>query len=61
MIRNHLHHLKKGIANLHQDCDVMIDQIRAIDNKRLTNKVGNLPDELAEVIKENIRIIIDME
>ncbi len=54
-------HLKKGIANLHQDCDVMIDQIRAIDNKRLTNKVGNLPDELAEVIKENIRIIIDME
>ena len=27
-------HLKKGTANLHQACDIMIDQIRAIDNKR---------------------------
>jgi len=26
-------HLKRGEANLHEDCDVMIDQLRAIDNK----------------------------
>lgn len=25
-------HLKKDTANLHQPCDIMIDQIRAIDN-----------------------------
>ena len=54
-------HLKKGMANLHQDCDVMLDQIRAIDNKRLINKVGNLPKDLIEIIKENIKIIIDLE
>ncbi len=54
-------HLKKGMANLHQDCDVMLDQIRAIDNKRLINKVGNLPKDLIERIKENIKIIIDLE
>ena len=30
-------HLKIGMVNLHQDCDIMIDQIRAIDNKRLIN------------------------
>ena len=54
-------HLKKGMANLHQNCDIMIDQIRAIDNKRLVKKVGKLPTDLIEKIKENISIIIDLE
>jgi mRNA interferase MazF len=54
-------HLKKGMANLHMNCDVMIDQIRAIDNKRLIKKVGNLPIELIDKIKENIAIVIDLE
>ena len=54
-------HLKKGMANLRQDCDIMIDQIRAIDNKRLIKKVGSLPENLIELVKENIMIIIDLE
>lgn len=54
-------HVKKGIANLHQDCDIMIDQIRTIDNKRLIKKVGDLPGDLVELVKENIMIIIDLE
>lgn len=54
-------HLKIGMANLHQDCDIMIDQIRAIDNKRLMKKVGNLPTDLIKIVKENIQIIIDLE
>ena len=54
-------HLKKGMANVNQDCDIMIDQIRAIDNKRLLNKIGNLPNDLMNLVKENIMIIIDLE
>ena len=54
-------HLKNGMANLHENCDIMIDQIRAIDNNRLVKKVGKLPTELIEKIKENISIIIDLE
>lgn len=54
-------HLKKGMANLHENCDVMIDQIRVIDNKRLIKKVGNLPIDLINRIKENIAIIIDLD
>lgn len=54
-------HLKEGTANLHQACDIMIDQIRAIDNKRLTNRIGVLPDELIELVKENIQIVLDLE
>jgi len=54
-------HLKKGTANLHQACDIMIDQIRAIDNKRLTKRLGVLPDDLINLVKENIQIVLDLE
>jgi mRNA interferase MazF len=39
----------------------MIDQIRAIDNKRLVKKVGLLPENLIEKVKENISIVIDLD
>ena len=54
-------HLKKGMANLHEDCDIMVDQIRAIDNKRLIKKVGILPTDIVEKVKENIAILLDLE
>ena len=54
-------HLKKGTSNLHQPCDIMIDQIRAIDNKRLTKRIGILPDNLIVIVKENIQIVLDIE
>lgn len=54
-------HLKKGMANLSENCDIMIDQIRAIDNKRLVRKIGAIPADLFDVIKENIRITLDLE
>jgi mRNA interferase MazF len=53
-------HLKKGMANLMSDCDIMIDQIRAIDNKRLIRKLGTLPHNLSEQVKENIQIVLDI-
>jgi len=54
-------HLKKGMANLHEHCDIMIDQIRAIDNKRLIKKVGDLPSLLISEVKENIGVVLDLE
>jgi len=54
-------HLRKGMAKLQQDCDIMIDQIRAIDNKRLIKKVGDLPTELINMVKENLMITLDLE
>jgi len=54
-------HLKKGMANLHENCDIMIDQVRAIDNKRLIKKVGSLPDDFIDLVKENIMIILDID
>jgi mRNA interferase MazF len=54
-------HIRKGTANLKCDSDIMIDQIRAIDNRRLTLKVGELPHDLQQKVKENIRIILDTD
>jgi len=54
-------HLKKGTANLKEDCDIMIDQLRAIDNKRLVKKIGKVPKSLESRIVENLKIILDIE
>lgn len=54
-------HLKKGTANLRESCDIMVDQMRAIDNKRFIQKVGDLPKSLVNKVKENIGIVLDLE
>jgi len=53
-------HIKKGTANLNEDCDILIDQIRAIDKKRITKKLGELPEDIISRIKENIFVILDL-
>jgi len=54
-------HLKKGMGKLNENCDILIDQIRAIDNNRLIKKVGDLPEDLIEKVKENVLIILDID
>ncbi len=53
-------HLMKGSAKLKEDCDIMIDQIRAIDNKRLLRKIGELNQEKIESLKANLSIVLDI-
>jgi mRNA interferase MazF len=53
--------LDAGIANLHESCDILIDQIRAIDNTRLIKKLGNLPIDMIDKVKENIMIVLDLD
>jgi mRNA interferase MazF len=54
-------HIKKGTATLKQDSDIMIDQMRSIDNRRLTSKLGELPKDQQDKVKENIKIILDLD
>ena len=53
-------HLPRGTAGLQQLCDVMIDQVRAIDNRRLVRKIGSLPDLYVKKVGENLRILLDL-
>ncbi|MFO7851080.1 MAG: type II toxin-antitoxin system PemK/MazF family toxin [Bacteroidota bacterium] len=54
-------HIKKGTAQLSRDCDIMINQLRAIDNRRLVRKLGTLPHIQTEKVRENLRILLDLE
>jgi len=51
-------HLKKD--QLDQLSDVLVDQIRAIDNKRLITKLGELTLDQQEKLKSNLRIVLDI-
>jgi mRNA interferase MazF len=53
-------HLRKGVTKVKDNCDIMIDQIRSIDNKRLIRKIGSIPNEIEEAVKENLRIVLDL-
>jgi len=51
-------HLKKG--QLDKLSDVLVDQVRAIDNKRLVKKLGHLNKEQIQKLKMNLRIVMDL-
>jgi mRNA interferase MazF len=51
-------HLKKN--QLDKLSDVLVDQIRAIDNKRLLSKLGKLTKEQQAKLRDNLRIVLDI-
>jgi len=53
-------YLAKGTAQLDQPCDVMLDQVRAIDNRRLVKKTGRLPEDLVRKVRDNLKIVFDL-
>jgi mRNA interferase MazF len=52
--------LPKGIAGNTESCEIMIDQSRAIDNRRLKKKLKNLPTLLLNETKEKLRLLADI-
>jgi len=53
--------LKKGVAKVKKECDIIIDQLRAVDNRRLIRKTGELPPEVGEKVKDNLKIVLDLD
>jgi mRNA interferase MazF len=51
-------HLKKG--QLDKPSDVLVDQIRAIDNRRLLKRLGQLTREQKIKLRENIKVVLDL-
>lgn len=51
-------HLKKG--QLTKLSDILVDQPRAIDNKRFIKKLGKLTIEQRSQLKENLKIVLDL-
>lgn len=51
-------HLLAETSGLSVDSDILVDQIRAIDNKRFIKHIGTLSTENIEQLKKNLSIII---
>lgn len=53
--------LPKGIAGNAETCEIMIDQSRAIDNRRIKKKLKALPSSLLNEVKEKLRLLADID
>ena len=51
-------HLKKG--QLDKLSDILVDQIRAIDNTRFIEKIGHLTKDQKIKLRNNLRIVLDI-
>ena len=51
-------HLKA--SQLDKQSDILVDQIRAIDNQRLIKKLGQLTKTQQNKLKDNLRIVLDL-
>ncbi len=54
-------HLPKGEGNMERGSDILIEQLRSIDNKRFIEKIGELPTDLIDGVKSNLKIVLDLE
>ena len=51
-------HLRK--SQLDKPSDILVDQIRSIDNHRLIQKLAKLTKEQAASLKQNLQIVLDL-
>lgn len=51
-------HLPRKRSGLPEDSDILVDQIRAIDNRRLTRKTGTLTPAQREKLMNNLHLLI---
>jgi mRNA interferase MazF len=52
--------LPKGMAGNRQDCEVMIDQSRAIDNRRFVRGLRALPRSIMREVEEKLRCLAEL-
>jgi len=53
-------HFKKGEAGLNADSDALIDQIRAIDDRRLRREIGAAPPPRLREVERNTALLLDL-
>ena len=58
LLRVHVPLKESHTTGLTEPSDVIIDQIRSIDNQRLIKKLGKLPSAQAEQLQRNLQTIL---
>jgi mRNA interferase MazF len=52
--------LPRGIAGNGVECEIMIDQVRAIDNGRIRKQLGRIPPALMKEVRDKLRRLLDL-
>lgn len=52
--------LPKGMAGNRQDCEIMIDQSRVIDNRRFVRRLNALPQTILREVEEKLRHLAEL-
>ena len=58
LIRVFLH---SGNGGVFDDCEIMVDQIRTIDNSRFIKKLGMISAPQQELLKNYLRAVLDLD
>jgi mRNA interferase MazF len=48
------------LSGLEKKSDIMVDQVRAIDNERLIKKIGIIDSSSAYELRENLKVVMDL-
>jgi len=58
LLRVHIPFKETSITGLSEPSDVIVDQIRSIDNQRLIKKLGELPPAQIEQLQKSLQTIL---
>ena len=51
--------IPKGVSGLSRPSDILVDQIKAIDNRRLRRRLAALPDPYLSELRHKLLLILD--
>lgn len=51
--------LPKGVAGLDRPSDILVDQIKTVDNRRLRRNLGPLPDPYLGELRQKLLLVLD--
>ncbi len=49
----------KGVSGMGRPSDILVDQIKAIDNRRLRRRIGPLPDPYMGELRHKLLLVLD--
>lgn len=52
--------ISKGNFGLEKDSEILIDQIRALDNRRFLERIGNLGQQEIAELRSKVKAILDL-
>ena len=53
--------LHKGEANMPKSCVINVTQIKSVDKNSIKEKIGTLPNNKMQEVKEGLKLVMDIE